>query len=405
MNKQYKLTNKLSGGRNMKTTDCDKKLFPELPSILKTDRTKIKRIIAIGDIHGDLELAIKFLLIPKLIKRVYKKNDMTVSLWYKDEAIKRMYEWIGTETIVVQVGDQVDRCRPNGVECIIPEATRNDESSDLTIMFFYNDINIVASKVDCALFSLLGNHELINVLGNVDYVSYKGLIEFGKSPDIKSARISAFSRESTRQMYRESVTLNEFLGCGRLATIIVDGYLFVHAGIMKELIDLVNRKNATDKNATNQKENIIPTINQSIKEWLLTAYDEKNLEFIKSLLKPDVLSPFWPRIFGTLNTNLDYETFECKKYIAPILEALDIKGIIVGHTPQIKMNINSTCSNTVWRIDMASSQAFDEIMFKDVDFSEKQAIQEGRIPQVLEIILATDDQSVDSFNVLRDLYS
>ena len=50
-----------------------------------------KNIYMIGDIHGDWDMTMKVLRVAKLI-------DNNGS-------------WIGGETVVVQVGDQVDRCR------------------------------------------------------------------------------------------------------------------------------------------------------------------------------------------------------------------------------------------------------------------------------------------------------
>lgn len=393
MKKSYKLKkiNSLKGGNRI-PLKCNKDLFPELPSILNTDRSKISRIIAVGDIHGDLNLAIKYLEIPKLIVRVYEEDDMTVSLWFKDESIKRIYKWIGEKTIVVQVGDQVDRCRPFKQDCDKPDTTINDEASDLTIMFFYSDLHIVASKVNCALFSLLGNHELMNVFGNMQYVSYKGLLEFPTtSKNLAAERINTFSLNSTKKIYKNQASMVEFLGCSRLATIIVDGYLFVHAGIMEQLTKFILKTN----------KDIVPTINNSIKSWLLSSYDDKDKEFIQTLLTGNTLSPFWVRTLGSIQRNLDIETSECKKLVEPILKILSIKGIVIGHTPQLKTNITSTCSNTVWRVDIASSQAFDEVIFSDVKDSDKQEIQKGRIPQVLEITLG-DDKTPDSFKILLD---
>ena len=87
--------------------------FNQLPSVLPP----VKRIIVIGDLHGDWEMTIKSLKIGKVIDSNNK--------------------WIGGETIVVQVGDQIDRCRFSGVACHLPTATKNDEASDMKILNFF----------------------------------------------------------------------------------------------------------------------------------------------------------------------------------------------------------------------------------------------------------------------------
>ena len=241
---RYRLTKnhqcEFHGGAALK--DCN--AFPDLPSIVDTDKEKIDRIIAIGDIHGDLDLAIACMEVADLIERVYEedKDGSTVTLFYKEEKVKRIYKWIGKRTVVVQVGDQVDRCRPFNHECHIPEATINDEASDVTIMFFYYDLHVAALKADCAVYSLLGNHELLNVLGNMKYVSYKGLIEFpSKTADLAKGRIDAFSLDSKKKVFKDQSSLTEFMGCTRQSSMIVDGYLFVHAGIMERLINYTNK--------------------------------------------------------------------------------------------------------------------------------------------------------------------
>lgn len=389
---------------NLDDKTCNPDLYPELPSII-SDLSEIDRMIVISDIHGDIDLAITHMIIPKLIKRVYKESDLTVSLWYKDESIKRIYEWIGVKTIAVQVGDQVDRCRPYRTNCRNSNETINDEASDLTIMFFYMDLHIVALKANCALYSLLGNHEILNVIGNMNYVSFKGLKEFPTNDeDITKGRIASFSRESTKYFYKKKKsTLAEFLGCGRLTSIIVGGYLCIHAGIMEPLINLVHKKNGTSSTnpSAKDKARIVPTINTAVREWLLTSYDEKDKEFIDAIINGKDESPFWPRLFGNIKRNLDIETSDCKKIVSPILAALDIKGIIVGHTPQYKININSTCSKKIWRVDIASSQAFDAIIFDQVKTAkQRQKIQKGRKPQVLEIIFSKNPNKEDQFNIL-----
>lgn len=365
--------------------------FPELPSIVTS--TNIERIIAIGDIHGDLDLAIGYLEVPKLIQRVYEPSDHTVELWYKEEKVKRLYKWIGINTIAVQVGDQVDRCRPLNNECHVPSATINDEASDVTIMLFYHDCHVVAQKMGCAVYSLLGNHELLNVLGNMRYVSYKGLTEFPTdATDLAKGRIEAFSVDSKQKLFENKNNLAEFMACTRLTSIIVDGYLFVHAGIMERLIKYTNK-------TTKQK--VVPKINEMVRDWLLNNSPEKEKEFIMKLLGGKFMSPFWPRIFGSLKRDLKLESKQCKKYVKPVLELLNLKGIIVGHTPQLKNNINSTCSNTVWRVDIAGSQAFDEVLFEGVKSDEeKQAIEKGRVTQVLEITLNKNGD--DSFKLLPE---
>ena len=390
--KRYILSQK--GGANVESCEG----FPQLPHVMDLtteEYSNIKRIISIGDLHGDLRLAVESLEAGKLIERVYTEDNDTVKLWYRDEKEQRIYKWIAKDTVAVQVGDQVDRCRPFQHECHVPEATINDENSDTTIMFFYHDLHMVARNHGSHLISLLGNHELLNVLGSMRYVSYKGLKEFETSGKLDEGRIDAFKISSNRLYYNNKFNLSQFMACSRLTSVIVGGYLFVHAGIMEKLIEHVNKTHE----AVNTES--VAIINNLVQKWLLNRdLDKSEKDLVRKILSGRNMSPYWPRVFGSMKMGLDKEDQRCKKYVEPVLTLLSLKGIVVGHTPQIKTNINSTCSNTVWRVDIAGSQAFDEVMFTDTKSDDdKKAIQLGRKSQVLEITVNRDGQ--DTFKILK----
>jgi hypothetical protein len=150
---------------------CEKYDIGELPGVLPA----VDRIIVIGDIHGDWEMTQELLKIGKVI------NDAG--------------EWIGCNTVVVQVGDQIDRCRPTiNSQCNTPGATNPDENSDWKILQYFTELHKLASKDGGAVYSLLGNHELMNVNGDFRYVSYKGIEEFN---DYVNPYISTFEEDSS----------------------------------------------------------------------------------------------------------------------------------------------------------------------------------------------------------------
>merc|ERR1711916_326002 len=71
---------------------CQK--YPQMEE--NSDLEAVNRIIAIGDLHGDLNETINIFKLAKLIEY----NESTGET-----------KWIGRDTVVVQVGDQIDRCR------------------------------------------------------------------------------------------------------------------------------------------------------------------------------------------------------------------------------------------------------------------------------------------------------
>ncbi len=149
----------------------------KLPNILP----KVDRIIVIGDIHGDMYILLDCLKIAKVIENNIK--------WTGDyNSIK----WIGGETVIVQVGDQIDSCRYDGINiCNNPNNYENDEPNDLNILFFMTQLHNKAQKDGGAIYSLIGNHELMNVKGDLSYVSYSNIKHFSnyKTKDTKSPNI------------------------------------------------------------------------------------------------------------------------------------------------------------------------------------------------------------------------
>ena len=149
-------------------------------------------------------------------------------------------EWTGEKTHVVQVGDQLDRCRPyDGNTCDNPKTIKleNDEDSDVIILKLFTNLHEQAQKVGGAVLSLLGNHELMNVQGEIQYVSFKGLRNFMKiyTKDGLNSNNLTDPVEVRKHAFQPGNTYGKFLGCTRNATVIIGSNLFVHAGIVENI--------------------------------------------------------------------------------------------------------------------------------------------------------------------------
>lgn len=333
-------------------------------SFIPTVFPKTRRIIAIGDIHGDLKLCVKLLKISKVID-----NNLN---------------WIGGDTIVVQVGDQIDRCRPvNGMGCYNKNATMNDEHSDIKILKLFTKLNQQAQQSipPGRVISLLGNHELMNVQGVMNYVSYEGLHKFANYKDPYNPNIKFDSGLSARKYsFAPGNEYAKFLGCTRLGSVIIGSNLFVHAGIIDHFVDEIQIKKSSD----------LENINLKIQKWLFGLIEEDK---INDIINGNT-SMFWNRILGNLPQNISMSNPACSDNISKVLQIFDINSLIIGHTPQSFLSndgINGTCSNKVWRVDNGASHAFNIF---DNNFLKTGVISKNRKPQVLEII--NDDQ----FNVL-----
>ena len=103
----------------------------------------VRRIIVIGDIHGDFNILITCLK--------------------KAKVINSSNEWIGKDTHVVQLGDILDK----GGRGIDSSAQSMEEFS---IFEFLNYLDTEAEKYGGRVHYLIGNHEIMNIQGDFRYV-------------------------------------------------------------------------------------------------------------------------------------------------------------------------------------------------------------------------------------------
>ena len=418
--------------------------YPYTPFVLPS----VKRIVVFGDIHGDYKMAIKLLLmsgVAKIVETIVDKNinkdinsdndnDIDIntckeednetcektekilgkSVYHnnfpiRNDVIYRM-KWTGGKTHVVQVGDQVDRCRVYGsMTCDLPETTLDDENSDYKIMQLFTDLDIQAVKEGGRVISLLGNHEINNALGNMSYVSVKGIDGFSNYKDPKTGEIYKDGMTGRKHAFAPGNEIGLFMGCTRNPAVIIGSNLFVHAGIVNELINEHDKNgNKLDYFRLNYKNKYyfkksfkfkdredFENVNILIKRWLMNKVGYKNVKDL--ILDPSQeKSMFWVRILGMIKSQLPYDDDKCVNNIDNILKLFKVNNIIVGHTPQSfqhSLHINATCGDKVWRVDTGSSAAFDRF---DETYVKTGNMVEPRKFQYLEILNDTQ------FNICFD---
>ena len=268
----------------------------------------VKRIIAIGDLHGD-----------------YKATIIALK---KANIINKTKKWCGGDTVVVQLGDQVDRkARDNML-------VQNDEDSEFKIMNLFDRLHKEAVKNGGAVYSLIGNHELMNVLGDFSYTSDMGIKHFGD----KKKRLEQFS-PGGKIAVRMSKT--------RVAILQIGEWIFVHGGITPHLAKTYK----------------LDEINELMRQYLEGNKNlEKDKRFRELFLNSG--SILWTRRYSE-------DRPDCKT-LMQTLDYLGAKKMVVGHTPQ--KTPNCKCRGAIWRVDTGMSDAFG-----------KKTKQEDRI-HVLEIL-------------------
>ncbi|MBA3396597.1 MAG: metallophosphoesterase [Deltaproteobacteria bacterium] len=170
-----------------------------------------KRLVAIGDLHGDLAA--------------------TRSALRAAGAIDERDRWIGGELVVVQTGDQLDR--------------GDDEQAILDLIFA---LETQASAAGGAMIMLLGNHELMNAAGDFRYVTPGAVRDFDDAPGLDRSkypgapeavqgRIAALGPGGVyaKQLARHDVIT------------IVGDTVFSHAGVLGDWVTQVDAVNLSSR--------------------------------------------------------------------------------------------------------------------------------------------------------------
>lgn len=309
------------------------KNYDYLPSILPP----ANRIIVIGDVHGDYEQVINCLKVGRVI------DDKE--------------EWIGDDTIVVQVGDQVDSCRQTGF-CHLPQTTGDDKPDDIKILKFFTNLHKKAQKDGGAVYSILGNHELMNVQGDMSYVSYKNVL--GNRNEFDKNYFKAL--DNRRKAFKPGNKYANFLACTRKMVLIIGSNLFVHAGIVPEMVE---------------KYPNIDNLNSLLALYLLDELETPHN--FNDIFMSAQYSPLWNRVFGNVNNSLD----KCRNLMQPLNDVYKVGKIYVGHTPQVTSGIKGKCENKIWLVDNGVSKAFNNL---DYDYLATGTRSSSRQAQVLEIL-------------------
>jgi hypothetical protein len=173
--------------------DSDDLRAPPLPAQISSKG----RIVAIGDVHGDLDATRRALRLGGLVD----END----------------RWAGGHTVAVQVGDQTDR-----------------GDGERAILDWFEVLAQEAHDAGGAFISLIGNHEQMNAQLDFRYVTDGGFVDFADvgGPGLQDPRVTALPEA-------ERGRAAAFLPGGPYALLlakhnvvqIVDETLFVHGGI------------------------------------------------------------------------------------------------------------------------------------------------------------------------------
>jgi len=269
----------------------------------------INRIIIIGDVHGD-------------IKR-FK------SILIDSEIINNNFEWIAEppNTIIVQLGDQIDSLNRN-----------NDKNwevlNDYEMIYFTEHLNSIARVKGGYCISLIGNHELMNIIGDFSYVSQSSL-----NNNLENNEEKIIER---KQLFKPQGSLSLILAKRPLIIKIKD-LLFCHAKLELSHLEILKKYNKD-----------IFYINYIFKNYL--ENNKINIED-KEILDNIIIGSqgiLWNRNKNNIN--------ETKK----IFKELNVNYLFVGHTALENITL---IDNQIWYCDTGLSRAFGTNKYQYIDIN------------------------------------
>eukprot|EP00193_Tetraselmis_chui_P004059 CAMPEP_0177768202 /NCGR_PEP_ID=MMETSP0491_2-20121128/9584_1 /TAXON_ID=63592 /ORGANISM="Tetraselmis chuii, Strain PLY429" /LENGTH=461 /DNA_ID=CAMNT_0019284971 /DNA_START=337 /DNA_END=1722 /DNA_ORIENTATION=+ len=317
------------------------------------------RVVAIADLHGDMQQAIRALRLAKVIP---------------DDASRPEHcRWTGGTTHLVQLGDILDR-----------------GDDEISLILLLRKLEEEAEAAGGAIHFINGNHEVLNVACDFRYVTPGAFLEsaefharlaesFGSTMallgdqlprGVPSAHVhpaSMWRGEVAGPEYDRYMRRVELFAPGGAvamqlaqhhAVLVVNDTLFCHGGLCRAHVEVG-----------------LNTINASMAAWMRGSLPPE-LEEALVHAKGDRDSLVWNR---TLSRPLQrYEERMARRQVDAVLEGAseevgsEIRRIVVGHTVQ-REGANSAFDGRTWRMDVGVSRGVA-----------------GAAPEVLEILPGED---------------
>jgi hypothetical protein len=371
-----------------------------------------RRIIVIGDIHGDFDAAVKCLILAGCIAAIEPPMHKTVE---NMDAFFKLLIWTGGDTQVVQLGDQIDRVRPHQWDknSISQTEAHEDEGTTLEIFFLFWHLNQLALPQAGAVHCIIGNHEIMNIEGDFSYVSSAEFYSFknhltqlyypnSKYPYHSRTLKNTYKTRKSKGLpdgYRERLyafsptgLCSNFMAQNYYTLLQIGNWLFCHGSPTLSTfesyeIDLINTITSMYLLGLDSP--------QGSNNNRIEYHFDKIMNNDDSSREPTSL--IWSRTFGHIQST--HSESELESMLDNILAAYNEKNnntssqnkathIAIGHTPQIHNNkqigINSICNQRVWRCDVGMSKAFTNTDI-NINSSSLNNTKKRKI-QVLEII-------------------
>ena len=336
--------------------------------------TGAERVVAIGDLHGSYQKAIRLLRAAELL----------------DEELA----WSGGEDHLVITGDILDRGR-----------------SGRQLMDLFRRLEGEAETAGGRVHMLLGNHEAMNLMRDLRYVNpeaYQAFAEEEKKSERKAALRSFLdTRPDNANLEMEKSRFEELFPpgyfarqksldpdgeygswlLGKPAVVMIDGVVYLHGGMTEEVAELgldeINRRLGNDlrqhleARAVLERRGVItPWMNYADILWVKRKGEEQADQLPEDLrlalqgligtidsLMLGARGPLWYRGGSHEDERIERDSLERS------LELLGARAFVVAHSPTTGREITSRFQNRLFRIDhdISSSDALQALLVEGDD--------------------------------------
>lgn len=258
------------------------------------------RILVIGDVHGDIQRFLQCL--------------------YAARVLNANFEWIAEpkDTIVVQLGDQVDSLSRGG-------ASTWEQLCDVEMIHLTDRLDRIARLHGGRVLSLLGNHELMNVAGEFAYVS-----------EHSRQKIPI---EHRRKMFQPGGSLAQILA-KRSIVVKIGKSVFCHGGILPHHLILV--------------QNQLHTFNEIVRKFLRghSLQTLSEVQVFHSIVQ-DMQGILWTRLYVELAEN---NMQALQEAIDDVLVRTESTRIFTGHNTVPR--VTSLLNGKIFLTDAGLSRAY-----------------------------------------------
>lgn len=274
-----------------------------------------KRILIIGDVHGDVERVIKCLKVSGVLN-----NEM---------------QWVAQpqDTIVVQMGDQLDSKNRN------PDLPLWENTPDTSLLTIMDSLDDLARNHGGRVISLLGNHELMNFLGDFSYVSDQSMTACGGP----SARAHSLIRGSELAKSLER----------RYVVVRIGRYLFCHAGLLPCHLNVVGEN--------------IDAFNQAFSAFMRGTVTERQLSLVHETVC-SMTGMLWTRKYMELASNVNQD--DLKTTLSIVLQTTNCTTMFIGHNTVPKVTV--IAGGALVFTDACFSRAYGSDAFQFIDILDDQ---------------------------------